>query len=167
MRCSYFFGICLAVIATTGASAERPYDYMFTRDIKGHHIEVRLKLKAFDPKQHKLEKKDGLAYVDGMIPIGTDNSFSISTQFCQFDVFWDGQLINIPKSYYADLFNASLAPKVNPAFDTTGSVWTSVADDGQAVLIEFEGSEAGGAYKAWLIIRRDGKHQRFVENTTP
>ena len=98
---------------------------------------------------------------------GSDNSFTISTQFSQFQVLWDGHPVNIPKLYYSDLFNASLAPKLNPAFDTTGSVWVTVTADAEAVLIELDGSEAGGAYKAWLVVRRDGRHQRFVDNTTP
>src|SRR5581483_2507111 len=146
---------------------EHPFNYTFEKDLKGHHIEVILKLKSFDRQQHRLEKKNGVAYIDGVVPVGTDNSFSAFTEFSQFEVRVDGRSIGIPKSYYADLFNASLLPKTNPAFDTHGSIWTTVSDDGEAVLIEFKGSEAGGAYKAWLVIRRDGKHERFVESTSP
>ena len=146
---------------------QRPFDCTFQKDIKGHHVEVVLKLKSFDPKQHRLERKDGIAYIDGAIPIGTDNSFSAFTEFSQFDVRWDGQSVKIPKYCYADLFNASLLPKTNPVFDSDGSIWVAVSENGEAVLIEFEGSEAGGAYKVWLVIRKDGKCQRFVENTTP
>ncbi len=92
------FNICFAVLAALGARGEHPAGYTFQKDVNGHHIEVRLKLERFDPKQHKLERKDGVAYVDGMIPIGSDNSFTISTQFSQFQVLWDGHPVNIPKS---------------------------------------------------------------------
>jgi hypothetical protein len=156
-----------AMLPWASKAEEHPFNYTFAKNVKGHHIEVILKLKSFDREQHRLEKKDGIAYIDGVVPIGTDNSFSAFTEFSQFEVRSDGHSVRIPKSYYADLFNASLLPKTNPAFDTHGSIWTAVSDDGEAVLIEFDGSEAGGAYKVWLVIRKDGKHQRFIENTTP
>jgi len=156
-----------AVLPCIARAEQHPSHYIFRKDIKGRHIEVTLTLKPFDPNHHHLEKQNGIAYIDGTVPVGTDNSFSAFTEFSEFDVRWDGRSVKIPKSCYADLFNASLVPKKNAAFDTQGSVWVSVSDDGDAVLIEFEGSEAGGAYKVWLIIQRDGKCQRFVENTTP
>lgn len=155
-----------AILPWVSNADEHPFDYTFEKDIKENHIKVAFKLKSFDPKQHRLERKNGVTYIDGAIPIGTDNTFSASTEFSQFEVRWDGQSVKIPNSYYADLFKASLVPKMNPAFDSHGSVWVGLSDDGQAVLIELEGSEAGGAYKVWLVIRKDGKHQRFVENTT-
>lgn len=160
------FGFC-AILGGAVLAEEHPFDYTFQKDVKGHHIKAVLKLKSFDPKGHHLERRNGVAYIDGGIPIGTDNTFSAFTEFSQFEIRWDGREVEIPKSYYSDLFNASLLPKTNPTFDTHGSVWTTVSDDGEAVLIEFEGSEAAGAYKVWLVIHKDGKHQRFVEDTTP
>jgi hypothetical protein len=159
--------VSCTMLMRVALAEEHPFDYTFQRDINGHHIEVVLKLRSFNPKQHHLERKNDIAYIDGAIPIGTDNTFSAFTEFSQFEVRWDGHLVEISKSYYSDLYNPSLFPKTNPAFDTHGSIWTAVSNNGEAVLIEFEGSEAAGAYKVWLVIRKDGKHQRFVENTTP
>jgi hypothetical protein len=159
--------LSIAVLPLLAAPGEHPFDYTFRRDVKTHRIEVLLRIKSFDPKQHHLEKKNDIAYIDGIMAIGTDNTFNVLTEFTQFEVRWDGQAVEIPKSYYSDLFNPSLLPKTNPVFDPHGSVWVSVSENSEAVLIQFEGSEAAGAYKAWLVIRRDGKHERFVENTTP
>src|SRR3981081_859410 len=93
--------ILYTVFVPVALGAEHPFAFTFRKDIKGHRIEVVLKLKTFDAKQHNLERKNEIAYIDGAIPVGTDNTFSAVTEFSQFEVRWDGRPVGIPKSYYS------------------------------------------------------------------
>jgi hypothetical protein len=93
-----------AILPWGSQADEHPFDYTCEKDIKGNYIKVAFKLKSFDPKRHRLERKNGVAYIDGAIPIGADNTFSAFTEVSEFEVRWDDQSVKIPTSYYADLF---------------------------------------------------------------
>jgi hypothetical protein len=159
------FWLMVSAVSTVGAA---PFDYKFSIDQGGQHVDVVLELRPIDPKHHDLQRLNNQAIIDGKVPVGIGpGSFSAQTEFSRFEISWNGKRVEVPALLYTDLFNPSLIPKTNPVFDREGSVWTCVSSDGKQVLLEIEGGNDAVSYKAWIIISRDGKCSRFVTDTTP
>lgn len=148
--------------------ADTPFEYKFDSEKNHQHVRVFLKLRSFEPTRHSLRMREHHALIDGHAPVGIGpGSFSAATEFAGFEVSWNGQRVKVPPSIYSDLFNPSLVPKTNLRLEDSGSVWASLNADGTAVLVEIEGGDDAVSYKVWIIISRNGKCLRFVEDTTP
>lgn len=146
--------ICLATEATK--------TLQYTKNISSGHekVQLRIELRKYDPAR-KDDSKIPCPYFGDIPP--TKPQYIIKS----FNVRWNDNPINVPKKMYYDLYDPVLRERLG-FWDDMYGVFASLGSGSESLLIEMNSISKGSRnYKVWIVIRKDGNHTRFMDNSLP
>ena len=129
-------------------------------DRNGNQIaKLAVRTRAFDPSRHTLTIADLdtaklITKVDGRAPLGTDGTIP-RVEITSMIVSFSGKKIVVPPSLFADCFN--------PNFYKDAAA-VKLSDSGDSLLVFMAGSDGAGSYQIMWILRKDGRHSRFIND---
>jgi len=138
-----------------------------TRNRSGIEVELRLETGAFDPKAHRIERRDRIVLIDGLQPIGTDGGAHPFLEFKKFEVRWNGRSIPVKADMFRCIYNVGLQPTTS-LYGDGHTVLLVLSDTGKSLLLFLP---CGDAVKegVWLTIDQEGAWHRYVasESVSP
>ncbi len=87
-----------------------------------------------------------------------------------FNVIWNGKPLHIPRTLYEDCFTPALK-EVRGLWDISndyGGILVLSGADKESILIMMQAWRAACCgYTIWWVIRKDGNHTRYLDDTIP
>jgi hypothetical protein len=128
---------------------------------KSQSIVIRIRSQKFREAAHEISLRKGWKYVDGQRALGIDGTGEIETEIAEFEIFWNGEKVPLPKEAYAPLFNFSLN-KARYFPGDSGELLAVKSDTTDALLFVFATGAENVRQWVWLLVKRDGKWTRFT-----
>ena len=164
MKKLFLFTVLLILVCDTHISFAEDVQslnkYINTISIGDDKIRIVIEIKEFDPNS-KNDAKVPCPWF-GDIPPGKPK-FLIK----RFDIIWNQKRLKIPKSLYQDIYDPVLYSRLG-WWDHLRGVQVVPASDGRSILIEMKSkSSTCRNYKVWWVIRKDGNHMWFLDDSMP
>jgi len=123
-------------------------------------IRIVVEIKKFDPNSKN----------DSMVPcprFGDTPPGKPKYLIKRFDVIWNQKHLKIPKNLYQDIYDPVLYSRLGWWDDLRG-IQVVPGSDANSILIEMKSkSSECRNYKVWWVIRKDGNHMRFIDDSMP
>lgn len=121
----------------------------FTAEREGLAYFVAIKEIDFDKSRHRVEDRDGNAYIDGGLAIGTDGALPL-TEIEKFEVAVAGKRIDVPPELFRDCYNLWIGQK-SGSINQDYRLVVRVLEDG-TLLLSLMGADGAGTYLVhwWL-----------------
>lgn len=145
--------ILLLSLTSTVAQTWKASASQFQTKRGRHTARVVFRVRAFDPTKHTVAFGNFENRVDGRVAYGAEGVPRV--EIASLALYFDARAVVVPRKLYEDCYDPNLKE---------GYLALKLSEDGRSLLMFMAGSDAAGSYQVLWVLRRDGRHSRFVNN---
>ena len=156
--------VLLIIIAMLGVAQAQNASIDTTEFLqkKGTHTaKIIFETAQFNARNHKIGHGGDCITIDDRRPLGTDCGLP-KVEIASLRFVLDGREIQVPKRLYSDCYMPPSWRKYKAEGVIGNYLQIRFSDDAENVFVFFAGGDGAGSYQVIWVLRRDGKHTRFV-----